>query len=163
MLKMILTVVSVVALSWTTFLQMTLVRPLNIPLNQVKNTTELKLVSLAGESSRHLASSFLLASGATGISTEFLIALTSTESNFNERAVSSKGYKGLMQIPHAVYYPNANILIGATIFTEKMKLAKGNIKKAICLYKGYSYDTEYGRRKAEMVLVLYRKLCKMEV
>jgi soluble lytic murein transglycosylase-like protein len=142
---------------------MNLVRPLNVQVNQAKETTEIKLVSIAGEKKRHLASSFSVASKLSGLSVEFLISLSSTESNFNERAVSSKGYKGLMQIPHAVYYPDANIIIGAHIFNEKMKIAKGNLKKAICLYKGYDYDTEYGRNKAEMVIALYRRLLALEV
>ena len=68
-----------------------------------------------------------------------------------------------MQIPHAVYYPDANIIIGAHIFNEKMRIANGNLKKAICLYKGYDYDTAYGRGKAELVITLYKKLLAMEV
>ena len=163
MLKMLLVLVSLVTLSWTTFLQMTLVRPMNLPIYETVSAAETKLVRLAGEKKRHLAGSFSVASKLSGLSVEFLISLSSTESNFNVWAVSSKGYKGLMQIPHAVYYPDANIIIGAHIFNEKMRIANGNLKKAICLYKGYDYDTDYGRRKAELVITLYKKLLSMEV
>jgi hypothetical protein len=161
MKKTALTVVLVILIGWTIHLQYGLIRPLSTITYQ--NLTEKKIVSLMGESSRHLAPHFLTASRASGRSVDFLIALAKTESNGNERAVSSKGYKGLLQIPYAVYYPDANLLIGARIFNEKMELSKGNVKRAICLYKGYDYDTEYGRKKAEMVLFLYYKLCKMEV
>lgn len=112
---------------------------------------------------KHLASSVKLASERSKLSPEFIIALMKSESDFAEHAISSKGYKGLMQIPHAVYDPDANILIGATIFVEKMRIAKGNTTIAICLYKGYAYDDHRGLEKARMVLKLYENLRKMEV
>lgn len=111
---------------------------------------------------KHLASAISLASSRTGLETDFLIALMQTESGFRENAISSKGYKGLMQIPHAVYEPDANILIGATIFNEKMRIAKGNLLEAICLYKGYGHGSERGIQKAREVVDLYRKLQRFE-
>jgi soluble lytic murein transglycosylase-like protein len=158
MKKMVLITIFIMLTSWTAFLQWSLIRPLSLPSDV--DLTEKKVVLLLGESSRHLAPHFLTASKATGNSTDFLISLAKSESDGNERAVSSTGHKGLMQIPFAVYYPDANILIGSRIFNEKMVLAKGNVKRALCLYKGYDYDTVYGRKKAEIVLSYYYRLLK---
>jgi hypothetical protein len=84
-----------------------------------------------------------------------------TESGGNKHAVSCKGYKGLMQIPHAVYYEDANLLIGARIFLEKMEQADNNLEKAILLYKGYPIDSERGIQQARKVIRLYDKLVRI--
>jgi soluble lytic murein transglycosylase-like protein len=86
-----------------------------------------------------------------------------TESTGNLKAISSLGYKGLMQIPHAVYYADANMLIGAHIFNEKMVQAKGDVVKALCLYKGYPIGSERGIQQARKVLALRDKLKRIEV
>lgn len=112
---------------------------------------------------KKFAPSFVLASQRTGISPEFLISLSKTESEFRERAISSKGYKGLMQIPFDIYEPDANILIGATIFKEKMRLANGSVTRAIILYKGYDLDSKRGREQADAVLEIYKTLRVLEV
>ena len=132
-----------------------------IELQTQMSQTELKMEKMGYP--KILAGPIDLASQQTELSPEFIIALMHSESGFDERAVSSKGYKGLMQIPFAVYYQDANILIGARIFKEKMDLAKGNVVMAIILYKGYANDIVRGRMQAEKVLRLYRKLKEMEV
>ena len=63
-----------------------------------------------------------------------------------------------MQIPFAVYYADANMLIGAHIFNEKMVQAKGDVVKALCLYKGYPLGSERGIQQARKVLALYHRL-----
>lgn len=68
-----------------------------------------------------------------------------------------------MQIPHTIYQEDANVLIGAHIFNEKMKQAQGNIIKALCLYKGYPVDSDRGYIQARKVLTLYEKLRRTEV
>ena len=94
---------------------------------------------------------------------DFLVALIFTESNFDVKAVSSKGYYGLMQIPHRISDPDANILIGAQIFVDKLEMAKGDTIRAIILYKGYGDNYAKGKIQAEKVLSLYHRLRKMEV
>jgi soluble lytic murein transglycosylase-like protein len=78
-----------------------------------------------------------------------------TESTGNKFAVSCKGYKGLMQIPHNVFYEDANLLIGARIFLEKMQLANNNMENAVALYKGYPINSDRGKQQAKKVLSLY--------
>lgn len=127
-----------------------------------KSITMAQLRSI-GVDSKHIAQSVEMASKQSGLSPEFLIALMYTESTGNVRAVSSKGYKGLMQIPHAVYYADANMLIGAHIFNEKMKQANGDVVKALLLYKGYPAGSDRGLMQARKVLALYNKLKRIEV
>lgn len=99
-----------------------------------------------------------VASSQTGLSQEFLLALTYTESMFKKNAISSKNYKGLLQIPHNVFYEDANILIGARIFLEKLVITKGNYRNAIILFKGWPLDDPKGRREADKVITLTSKL-----
>jgi len=134
-----------------------------VPVNLQKQVskTELKMEKMGYPTT--LTPSIDLVSRQTNLSPELLIALMHSESGFNEKAVSSRGYKGLMQIPYPVYYQDANILIGARIFKEKIALSKGNMIMAIILYKGYANDIVKGRIQAEKVLRLYEKLKKMEV
>lgn len=132
-----------------------------VDVREQPNKIELKMRAMGFPHS--LAESVMLGSQRAKVSPEFIVALMQTESNFKEMAVSSKGYKGLMQIPHAVYDPDANILIGAKIFAEKMAIANNNLIKAICLYKGYQYGSEKGMRAAKEVIRIYHHLQRLEV
>ncbi len=99
-----------------------------------------------------------IASSQTGLSKELLLALMYTESSFNKKAVSNKNYQGLMQIPWRILHEDVNILIGAKILLEKLVLTKGDLLKAIILYKGYSLSSGRGREQADKVIQLTRKL-----
>jgi|GEM_PF-893810 len=158
-MKITISTILITAVMIVGVLQAQLITPVN--LQQQKCQTEAKMEKMGFPIT--LIPSINLASQQTKLSPEFIIALMHSESGFDERAISSKGYKGLMQIPYAVYYPDANILIGARIFQEKMVLAKGNMIMAIILYKGYANDIVRGRMQAEKVLRLYHKLKEMEV
>jgi len=140
-------------------LQQRLIIPVVVKTN---NSTIVKLQSV-GINSQEIAKSVEMVSNQTKLSKEFLIALMTTESNGNKYAVSCKGYKGLMQIPHSVYYTDANILIGARIFLEKMQITNQDLEKAICLYKGYPINSIRGLQQARKVISIYNKLSKMEV
>lgn len=136
-------------------LQQRLIIP--VKLWQNENTTLIKLQSL-GIDSEKIALGIDMASKQTGLSPEFLIALMFTESRGKEKAVSNMGYKGLMQIPYPIYYSDANILIGAHIFNEKMKIVNNDMRKALCLYKGYPINSERGIQQANKVIKIYAKL-----
>lgn len=125
---------------------------------QIANPVTLTKLRSVGVNSEKVARAVDLASYQTGISPDFLIALMHSESTGNTKAVSSKGYKGLMQIPYAVYYADANMLIGAHIFNEKMKQANGDVVKALCLYKGYPLGSERGLQQARKVLAMCKRL-----
>lgn len=63
-----------------------------------------------------------------------------------------------MQIPQNVFYEDANTLIGANIFKEKLKITNGDYKKAVILYKGWELSHPEGRRQADKVIKLTMKM-----
>ncbi len=134
---------------------MTPVKLLN-PVVQVNRT--LMQLNHVGIRSKEMAVSIDMVSQKTKLPQEFIIALMYTESTGNKFAVSCKGYKGLMQIPHNVFYEDANLLIGARIFLEKMQLANNNMENAVALYKGYPINSDRGKQQAKKVLSLYYRL-----
>lgn len=97
------------------------------------------------------------AARATNLPRELLIALMYTESTFREDAVSPKKYKGLMQIPQEIPYPDANILVGARILEDKMRLAEGDIEVALAMYKGGRHKPQ-ARKYADHTLGIYKRL-----
>lgn len=139
---------------------MTPVRLLN-PIVKVDRT--LLQLNTIGIKSKEMALSIDMVSKKTKLPQEFIIALMYTESTGNKYAVSCKGYKGLMQIPHNVFYEDANLLIGARIFLEKMQQANHNMENAVALYKGYSIESERGKQQVRKVMGLYYKLKQMDV
>jgi len=132
-----------------------------IPITKNHSPTLIKLQAL-GINSEEIARSIDLASRQSGISQNFLIALMYTESAGNRKAISNMGYKGLMQIPWPIYYTDANMIIGAHIFNEKMALTNRSIEKAICLYKGYPIGSDRGLQQARKVLRLSEKLSEVQ-
>lgn len=105
-----------------------------------------------------LVNSIEFASRQYDVSTDMIIALTKTESDFKQGAVSSAGYNGLLQIPQKIYHVDANIIIGTRIFREKMNMSNGDIVKALCLYKGYPVGSARGKQQAQKVIALYNKI-----
>jgi hypothetical protein len=104
-----------------------------------------------------LAEAVRNAARATHLPRDLLIALIFTESTFKEHAVSEKSYKGLMQIPQEIPYADANILVGARILEDKMRLAKGDLRTALAMYKG-GKDKPQARRYASHTIGLYMRL-----
>lgn len=101
-----------------------------------------------------MESALRLASDRTGIDGKLLAVLAFTESNFKKTAVSGKGYKGLMQTPSASFFTDVDILYGARILKEKLRLTGGNLLEALTLYKGG--DRPSARKQANRVLAIYR-------
>lgn len=84
-----------------------------------------------------LTTAILSASERINISPLLIVALIDTESNFDKEAISKKNFKGLMQTPTAtMQFIDVDILHGARILEEKLKFAKGDLLKALALYKG---------------------------
>jgi soluble lytic murein transglycosylase-like protein len=99
-----------------------------------------------------------LASKQTNLSESFLLSLMYSESSFDPKVISSKGYCGLMQIPERIFDYRVNTMRGADIFVEKLTQTKGDYFKALILYKGWELSHPKGQQKAKEVLVLARKL-----
>jgi hypothetical protein len=143
-------------------LQSSLVVPISIA--DQKTVTMVKLQSIGVTSNvQQIAKAVEVASKQSGLSTDFLIALMWTESSGKLKAKSVSGYSGLMQIPFKVHYADANMIIGAHIFNEKLKQSKGDVIKAICLYKGYEINSSRGVMQANKVLALRNRLKQVGV
>ena len=100
-----------------------------------------------------------IASERTGISRLLISSLLYTESNFQYTVVSKKGYVGIAQTPYASkVYAEVDILHGAMILKDKLRLVNGNIPDAFMLYKG-GRNPE-ARKQANQVMALYEKLVK---
>jgi soluble lytic murein transglycosylase-like protein len=135
--------------------------PVSIQDTQQINIIQKKLELLNIPYNEKLIMGIDFASKQTEISPDIIIALIYTESTFNKNALSFGNggkYKGLMQIPHEVFYVDANIIIGARILKEKLRYTKGDMKKAILLYKGYPLDSERGHQQVQKVYVVYHKI-----
>ena len=98
-----------------------------------------------------------LASVQTNLNPYLLSVLMFTESGFNFKAESNKGYKGLMQTPTATkQWADVDVLHGARILQEKLLISKGDIFKALALYKGGENQT--AKKQAREVLVMYKRI-----
>jgi hypothetical protein len=102
-----------------------------------------------------LAKAFVTAGMQTSIDPILLASLAYTESTFNKYAISSKGYKGLMQTPKWFQFSSMDVLYGAEILKQKLDLAKGNIYIALAMYKGGL--NQEARSEADYVLRIYRQ------
>jgi len=83
------------------------------------------------------------------------------ESEFKRTARSNKGYVGLGQTPKAVMrmgYDTADLMLAACIFAEKRRITKGDVAKALQLYKGGNNPA--AKKEADKVFALYDKLKK---
>jgi hypothetical protein len=134
-----------------------------IPVAFVQSDTRIEQclahVGVPNKEIKDIARGVRLASLHHKLSPEFMIALAQTESNFKKYAISSKQYKGYTQIPYALYEPSENFLIGARIMREKLAMTNGNVRQAICLYKGYGrIDHPRGLEQADRVLKIYKEI-----
>lgn len=114
-------------------------------------------LGVPGRKVGQLADAVRHAARATKLPRELLIALMFTESTFREDAVSPKKYKGLMQIPQEIPYPDANILVGARILEDKVRLANGDFRAALAMYKGGEHKP-LAQKYAARTLGIYKRL-----
>jgi len=102
------------------------------------------------------------ASASAQVSPILLVALMYTENeNFDYKAVSERGYKGLMQTPWAsMRWADVDTLLGAKILQEKLKLTGYDLLEALRLYKGGKNPT--ATRQAKRTMAVYEDLLKEE-
>jgi hypothetical protein len=107
-----------------------------------------------------LATAIKGAAASVQVSPILLVALMYTENeSFDYKAVSKKGYKGLMQTPWAsMRWVDVDTLLGAKILQEKLKLTGNNLLEAVRLYKGGKNPT--ATRQAKRTLEVYEGLLK---
>jgi soluble lytic murein transglycosylase-like protein len=137
----------------------TVVKPIEVQ----KLEIALKYLNCPKEKWSTLSDAILKAAQAIRVQPEFVAVLIFTESRFNMRAVSSKGYKGLLQTPMASKtYADVDVLYGCRILEEKMKdpRAKRNgqvdMRTVLALYKG-GYN-KMAFKQADEVLTVYKRL-----
>ncbi len=85
-----------------------------------------------------------------------ILCLMKTESNYDRKAISHKGYSGLMQTPGMSGYIDLDVRWGVRILKEKLELANYDLKKAIALYKGG--NNRLARKQAEEFMRRWRKV-----
>ena len=79
-----------------------------------------------------------------------------TESTFKLTAISSKGYKGVLQTPTAtMQYFDVDTLHGARILEDKIRYADGDLKEALILYKGGGRNKEARKQATQQVNEVY--------
>ena len=104
-----------------------------------------------------LSKSISTASRATDLSPTLITCIIYTESGFKNTAESPKHYKGLMQTPSATFiYSDVDILHGARIFKDKLRITNNNYEDAMMLYKGGR--NHEARKYAIETLKLYTQL-----
>lgn len=136
-----------------------IIQPIKITQSQSVNpvTILLRELNCPKERVENIAKAIELASNETKINPFLLTVLMFTESNFDPYAKSSKNYKGLLQTPTATNkFTDVDVLHGARILQEKLRLADGNLLLALSLYKGGR--NSIARKQAIQCLNLYRKV-----
>jgi soluble lytic murein transglycosylase-like protein len=112
---------------------------------------------VAGDATVDLVSESYAVGRAVGLDPLLILAVISVESRFNPIAESDMGAKGLMQViprfhteklavhggADAVLDPKTNILVGAQILKEYIRLA-GGLEAGLQMYNGASYDPSQG-------------------
>lgn len=117
----------------------------------------LKFLNVPEDKHKMLVRCVKTATYSTGFDEELIVALMSTESEFNTRAISPKRYKGLMQTPKATFkYPEVDTLYGVKILEDKLEETNGNLMKALALYKGG--NNSKARKYAMETWRLYQQL-----
>jgi len=123
----------------------------------IKEEAKLSLVVLRapGDKIENLSNGVAIASRATGLSSTLIVSTMWSESNFKEKSISPKGYKGLMQTPSATFiYLDVDILHGARVLEEKLRIAKGDLNEAMMLYKGGR--NSLAKKQAEETIRIYK-------
>lgn len=124
---------------------------------RIKMEKTLIRLGCPSSTTRQMAIAILEGSGKINVDPHLIAALIRTESDFDKSAVSSKGYKGLMQTPVATKeWEDVDVLIGCKILEEKLKYAKGDLQLALALYKGGNNPEAH--RLAKKVIELYKEI-----
>jgi hypothetical protein len=106
-----------------------------------------------------LSKDIYIAATSKNIDPVLFACLIYTESQYKITAKSNKGYKGLAQTPKAAMktgYELGDLVYGACVLDEKMKVAKGNVEMALALYKGGNNPAAH--KYAKEVLELHAKI-----
>lgn len=109
-----------------------------------------------------VSKSIKIASDATNINDKLLTSIAYHESRMNSKAVSSAGYRGIMQATrHDIYeFPEVDVMRGAKKLEVWIKYRNGNLRYALASYNGGTYPPQSSYGYADDVIYLARKLEK---
>ena len=119
--------------------------------------TKITVISSYFRISRELSRLIVEVAQDEGIDPYFFAALLYTESRFNPKAVSPKGYKGLGQIPWDIPYVKSQLVVSAEIYKEKYRIAQDPFL-ATRLYKGFPSWSPKAREHVRRVFVVKNSL-----
>lgn len=104
--------------------------------------------------------SIKVASEVTNIDDKIITSIAYYESRVNEKAKSSKGYKGIMQATrHDIYeFPEVDIMRGAKKLESWLKHRKGNLRYALASYNGGNNPPKQSYDYADKIIKLTQKL-----
>jgi hypothetical protein len=83
-----------------------------------------------------LAEAIVMGAKVAGVHPILIASLIASESEFKETAVSKKHYKGLLQTPTKTGIIIADVVHGAAILKDKLRITDGKLLPALQLYKG---------------------------
>jgi soluble lytic murein transglycosylase-like protein len=140
--------------------QSALPQPVEICKEDPRLTEVRKALVILGRDSKYAKDIFVSATS-KNIDPILWVANIECESEFKITAKSKKGYKGLSQTPKAAMktgFELGDLTYGACVLDEKLKIAKGDMTKAMMLYKGGNNPA--AKKCADKVFALYHKLQK---
>jgi len=123
-----------------------------------------RILTVAGAPEKRipeLSNAIVMVSRAKDVSPAFIIALIKTESTFDKNAKSPKGYKGEMQTPWSCEFSDTNISYGVNIYLDKLKMAKGDMLRALAMYKGGNTPPPAAWTQAQHTYNLYKQLARL--
>ena len=109
-----------------------------------------------------------------GVSRSLALAVAHVESNFNPRAKSPKGARGVMQImpatsryvyrihPDELWKPRTNIVIGLHYLRRLLLRYRGRSDLALSFYNGGSAVDRYGRHRPRVIPFTRRYVSKVK-
>ncbi len=107
-----------------------------------------------------VSKSIKIASDATNINDKLLTSIAYYESKMNSRAISSAGYRGIMQATtHDIYeFAEVDIMRGAKKLEKWIEFRNGNLRYALASYNGGTRPPKMSYEYADDVIKLARKL-----
>jgi len=110
-----------------------------------------------------ISKSIKISSDVTNIDERIIISIAYYESKFRKNAVSTAGYKGIMQATtHDIFeFSVVDIMRGSKKLEQWIKYRKGNLRYALASYNGGTFPPKSSYDYADNVIKLARKLEKI--
>jgi soluble lytic murein transglycosylase-like protein len=153
----------------TTQLSTNNITPLNImdeqdkiKIQEIKYHLQYLAPQLTSEEINDISKSIKISSEITNIDEKIIIAIAYYESNFKKHAISTAGYKGIMQATtHDIFeFSIVDIIRGTKKLEQWIYYRKGNLRFALASYNGGTYPPQSSYQYADNVIQMVRKLEK---